>query len=299
VVSVIMDFDAPYDNQVIDGIGADRNVIATFCYDVVDDPDDRSDCDAEPPVEGANTVADLTFVDFQLDSPAKENVTVIGGTSNLVLQNNGTVTFKPEPCVECVREHTFACGGELVSAQRCSDENGDGGFALEGGGFNTDPSSPTPSGAPGPLSGQQGENVSICFYYTSPPTGPVDESDPENQALDQDDIQGLSISAYYDEGLKCLNTWTVENTITEAVGADFIQVDCQENPGGNGGGRLIIGILVDFLPPFDGQTLPPTLDFLKIITVDFQICDNTPCDSVLCVEFRIVGIRWKSPVSRT
>jgi len=285
VVSVIMDFDAPYNNQTIDGIGGDRNVIATFCYDVVDDPDDRSDCDAEPPVEGSNTVADLTFIDFVLDNPAKENVSVINGTSNNVLLNHGTITFKAEPCVECVREHTFACGGELVSAQRCSDDNGSGGFALEGGGFNTDPSTPSNSGAPGPLSGKQGESVSVCFYYTSPPTGTVDESDPENQALDQDDIQGLSISAYYDEGLKCLNTWTVENTITEAVGADFINVDCQDD-GPNGGGRLIVGILVDFLPPFDGQTLPPTLDFLKIICVDFQVSDDIPCDSVLCINFR-------------
>jgi hypothetical protein len=287
VVSVIMDFVADYDNQTIDGTGAENNVVATFCYDVVDDPDDHSDCAGEPPVEGSPTVADLTFVDLVLDIPVKENVAVIGGLSKNVETINGTVTFKPEPCVQCVREHTFACGGELVSAARCTDPiTGEpGGFALEAGGFDVDPSSPDPSGAPGPLSGQQGENIEVCFYYTSPPTGPVDESDDEDNAADVDDIQGLSMSVWYDTGLKCLGTWSVENTITDAVGADFINVDCTDDPGGMGGGRLIIGILVDFLPPFDGQTLPPTLDFLKVISVDFQICDEVPCGDELCVEF--------------
>jgi len=278
VVSVIMDFDPPYDNQVVGpGLGL---VIATYCYDVVDSPDSQAGCDEEPPREGPVVSADLSFSDFTLDSPAKENVTVVNGQSLNVAQVNGSVSFGPSPCVECVRGHTFACGSELVSAERCSGDDGAGGFSLEGNGFALDDSG-TPdqtAGAPGDIIGQSGESVGVCFYYTSPPTGAVDESNPDDLAADQDDIQGLSMSVSYSAHVSCLGTWSLDNTITEAVGADFVNVDCAD-------GRLIIGILVDFLPPFEGQTLPPSLDFLKVISVDFQLSEDLGCDDTVDIWF--------------
>jgi hypothetical protein len=285
VVSVILDFEPPYDNQVVGpGLGL---VIATYCYDVVNSPDSLAGCDEEPPREGPIVSASLSFADFSLDTPPKENVTVVNGQSLNVAQVNGSVSFKPSPCVECVREHVFACGSELSCAERCAAESGEGGFSLEGAGFALcDPVTPdSTAGAPGNLVGQAGLSLPVCFYYTSPPTGIVDESIPEDVANDNDDIQGVSMSVAYDVGLHCLGTFSLEDSITEAVGADFVNVDCEDN-GPNGGGSLIIGVLVDFLPPFEGQTLPPTLDFLKVITVNFALSDTLNCGDQVSMSFQ-------------
>src|SRR5206468_3480032 len=73
-------------------------------------------------------------------------------------------------------------------------------------------------------------------------------------------------------------------------GAEFVNVHCKNGraatePLGPRPGELVVGILVDALPPFDGQELPPTSDFLKLICVDFHASPDANCAT--CAQSKI------------
>jgi hypothetical protein len=259
-LGVVMDLVPPFDGNVIPpGTGL---VIGRFTYSVVDAPQ-TVDCEAEPPVVEPPVVADLTFSDFALGDPPLENIIVVAGFSRNPELRNGKVTFPPPPCPVRVLQ-AFACG----SMQLVDDDN--------------DPTTPM---VPGPVVGPKGSNIQVFYWYRSPPTGPVDENnDPGSEAADPadlDDIQGLSMAVCYGPGLDCLGTYTLEGTITQAIGAEFVNVHCS-----NEKRELVIGILVDALPPFDGKTFPPTIDYLKVIGVDFNVTDQAVCgepsDLIFC-----------------
>jgi hypothetical protein len=120
----------------------------------------------------------------------------------------------------------------------------------------------------------------VCFYYKSP-----EDNAPGHQQFDQ--IQGLSMAVCYPCELTCREgTFDTRGTIVEAVDADFVSHQC-DNDGGDGDGcELIIGILVDAMPPFDGKTLPPTEDFLRIGCIEFSIADQESlCGDCLPITF--------------
>jgi hypothetical protein len=175
----------------------------------------------------------------------------------------------------------FACGGELVRVTPLDPNNA---CAVE---FPTDSNGnfiPDEEGRPAPVRGSPNQTVQVSFYYRSPSTGSVDEGSDTPDPNDMDDIQGLSMAIAYNVGLKCLGTHSIAGTITEAVGAEFVSVHCKDN-GPAGGGSLVIGILVDALPPFDGQTLPPTANLLKVIGVDFSIDAGVACGNPVPILF--------------
>jgi hypothetical protein len=65
-----------------------------------------------------------------------------------------------------------------------------------------------------------------------------------------------------------------------------VSVQCDNDPQDGDGCELIIGILVDALPPFDGVTLPPTDIFLRLGCVRFAVRDDRAlCGECLQVEF--------------
>jgi hypothetical protein len=117
----------------------------------------------------------------------------------------------------------------------------------------------------------------VGFFYKFPNSVILDEGVPSDLVHQ---IQGMSIAACYDRAfLSCKGTYSLAGTITEAVGAEFVNVHCEDTDAADAArpGELIIGILVDAVPPFDGQYLPPTDDFLKLICVDFQVLQTAPC----------------------
>jgi hypothetical protein len=119
----------------------------------------------------------------------------------------------------------------------------------------------------------------VCLYYRAPEDNVSDES------MQTDQIQGFSLSVCFDANcIECLGTFSIAGTILEAVGAEFIEVHCMNgrddtDPLGPRPGELIVGILVDAAPPFDQQELPPTLDFLKLLCVDFRPVDDIDCET--------------------
>ena len=74
-------------------------------------------------------------------------------------------------------------------------------------------------------------------------------------------LQGFSVVISFDPELLEFASATISGTITEVVGAEFI-----EEISNNDAGYAILGCLLDVLPPYDGQVIPSTgleLEFLR------------------------------------
>lgn len=117
--------------------------------------------------------------------------------------------------------------------------------------------------------GAPGETVELCFFWQDP----------------TDNISAFQVGLCFDCNLEFLpNTFTVEGTILDAsgVGAEFVQANV-DNTGPDC--SFVGGILLDFIPPFDGQTVPPVSQFMKMAHVDVRIADDESlCQQ--CLEIR-------------
>ena len=241
LIGVILDTTEPFDNQTL-GPGTDIS-IGRILYELVNAPD-TSEADCDDFQAGPNIETTLEFVDFMLGSPPKDNVVVVDGESIHVDKMSGTLTFRaPSPVFCDPQAKIFTCGGELVRVVR---QAGSGLFDYTDGQFHyiTDEDDKFISddrGAPAPIRVEAGEEVPVSFYYLSPPSGAGKEDD--------DDIQGLSMSARYGTAIFCLGSHSIRESITEAVSTEFVNVDCLNDASGAGGGELIVGLLVDALPP--------------------------------------------------
>jgi hypothetical protein len=267
-LGVVMDFNPPFDNQL-----ASNGEIARCTYRVLSPPTSPN-CPTSPGPDVSSALHLISEAEGRGD-PALYCVTVVNGLSRTPDLVDGSATFRAPDCFQppAPGEQEFACGGPLVRTV----ENACGGaFVLDGSGNMI----PDEEGIPAPVSGSPGGTVAIGFYYRSPSTGIVNEGSDTPDPTDQDDVQGLSMAVVWGPGMTCLETSSIAGTITEAVGAEFVSVHCS-----NETRELVIGILVDALPPFDGQTLPPTSNLLKVISVDFKISDGIPCGQAIEVRF--------------
>ena len=108
----------------------------------------------------------------------------------------------------------------------------------------------------------------------------VKYSDPD------DNIQGFTLTVCYDCELTLdEESWTFEDSILEEVGVEYLAVQVDDDPQDGDGCELIVGILLDALPPFDGQTLPQPEDLLKVGSMTVEIDETAPCDGALTIEF--------------
>lgn len=95
----------------------------------------------------------------------------------------------------------------------------------------------------------------------------------EFRAFNLEPLQGFTIGMTFDpERIRFLSAH-LDGTITEAVGAEFVDpVIDNEN------GTLIIGVLLDVMPPFEGQHIPANGLAFTIAKADFVV--NPPEDPV-------------------
>lgn len=110
-----------------------------------------------------------------------------------------------------------------------------------------------------PLLGLRGGETEACFFYTS-----------------NENVQGFQLVACFDCDLT-LSDFTIADSIVEAVGAEFVNWQIDNDPYDGDGCEFVAGILLDALPPFEGQTLPPTDQPLLIGCVKADIPDAPPC----------------------
>jgi len=144
-----------------------------------------------------------------------------------------------------------------------------------------------PDGVPLTPAGFPGEPVEVCFYYTSPRIGPggVPQVNP---------VQGLVMAAGFDCRISCLeeSLRMPDIAATTLYGPpDFVDLQCDNDPDDGDGCELILAVLMDATPPFDGRMLPPTDDPLLVACVDFWIPEDRRCGDCFDVKFenRISG----------
>ena len=89
-----------------------------------------------------------------------------------------------------------------------------------------------------------GQTGDLCFYYS-----------------DEDDyIQGFTFTVCYDCNLTIHeDSWEFNGSILDQVGVEYTAVQVDDDPDDGDGCELIVALLLDALPPFEGQTLPQTM----------------------------------------
>jgi hypothetical protein len=268
-LGVVMDLTAPFTNNTIP-VG-DANHIASYRY-----------CCNSPPTSGPGVATPLTFCDNTLGTPLKENVIVVGGLSVNPKLENGTFTCKP----------TQAAG------ENCNngiDDDGDGKIDAADADcqqmFACGARAQDVNGIPGPIQGSVGAPVEVCFFIKS----------PEDNAAGHaqfDHIQGFSMALTYCCNISASETFDVSGTIVEAVGAEFISAQADNDPNDGDECELIIGVLVDALPPFDGQTIPPIPTLQRVGCLQFVVKDDVRLCGTCCdIKFKDgVNGRGKVPI---
>lgn len=114
-----------------------------------------------------------------------------------------------------------------------------------------------------------GENVAIHFFYQEPVCH----------------IQGYSLSLQFDCELVGLEgSFSVEDTIVEAVGVEFVSQSVDNDPADGDGCEMVLAVLLDTIPPFDGQTLPQTVQPLSLGFVELFVPDDIDCFATYDVE---------------
>ena len=115
-----------------------------------------------------------------------------------------------------------------------------------------------------------GQTGTLSFCY----------SDPD------DEIQGVTITLCYDCDLTIEEgTFSLEGSIVEMVGAEYINHQVDDDCSDGESGEMILAILLDALPPFEGQTLPPTSEELLIGSIQITVDETAECDAAQEINF--------------
>jgi hypothetical protein len=119
------------------------------------------------------------------------------------------------------------------------------------------------------IEGGEGDIVSVCFFWCDP----------------TDNLAGFQLAVCFDCGLNFIEgTFSVEGSILDEVGAEFVNHNVDNDPNDGDGCEFVAGILLDALPPFEGQTVPQTATPLLIGCIDAEIKGGT-CGQNLLIEF--------------
>jgi hypothetical protein len=271
-LGVVVDLVAPFDGSMIPP-GADQHA-ATYSY-----------CCVSPPREGeAPIVTALSFCDGTLGSPTKDNMLVIAGLSTSALEGlvlvDGEFTCQPvaDALVEVCDNGIDDDGDGLVD---CDDADCEGEpvcrvdnpqmFACGSAVQDAD-------GLPGALQGSIGDDVDVCFYVKSP-------EDALAGHAQFDHIQGFSMALTFCCDIMAAEEFDVSGTIVEAIGAEFVTAQADNDEGDGDGCELVLGVLIDALPPFDGATIPPLEQFQRVGCVAFSVKETAACGSSCEIRF--------------
>ena len=263
-LGVVMDLFSPFEGNVIPA-GANQEVaLLNYC------------CLNPPGAEEAPQVTALTLCDNVLGNPLKENVIVAGGLS--IGEGEGLT----------LTDGQFTCnpgGPPPPPAEICDngiDDDGNGLIDLDDPAcqqmFACGSREVDANGMPGPVEGSVGGETEVCFYVKSP-------EDNASGPAQFDHIQGFSMALSFCCDLIADDTLDISGTIVEAVGAEFVTAQADNDPNDGDGCELILGVLVDALPPFDGATIPPLPDFQRVGCVQFSVRESAACGECCPIEF--------------
>ncbi len=128
-----------------------------------------------------------------------------------------------------------------------------------------------PRGLPGQIGDCfPGEEVEFCLFYEDP----------------TDNLQGMQMALCFDCDFQFVGgSFDITGTIVDEVGAEFVNTHFDNNPNDGDGCELIVGILMDALPPFDEQMLPETATPLEIGCFLMDVSPNAACGDTLSIDF--------------
>jgi len=203
-------------------------------------------CPSRAP-ESADEVHALDLCDGELGEPLKDNILVVGGQSIGVSDDLQ------------LDDGAFTCSYPPVEVTgetefHCSARGG------------------------GELAASAGSEVEVCF-------GIVSREDDAVGHAQSDHIQGFSMAVSFNSDLTCQENLDISGTILEALGAEFVSLQCDNDAGDGDGKELIIGVLIDALPPFDGATIAPSDDVQPIGYITFDVSSDAECGSSAEIEF--------------
>lgn len=273
-LGVVIDLVEPFSNNTIPA-GEGRH-IASYAYR----------CAATPQAD-----TDLIFCNNVLGDPLKENVMVIGGLSVDPILENGK--FKCESLVqrEICDDGVDNDGDNLVD---CADPQCGSDPACQlpaEQSFICGSRTLGPNGAPGAVSASLGDETEVCFFILNP-----EDNAPGLPQFDH--IQGFSMAVTFCCDIAADDTLDISGTILEAIGAEYVNVQADNNANDGDACELIIGVLVDALPPFDMATIPPAPEPQLMGCVTFRVKDTAPCGPCCPIEFTDgVNGRGKVPIN--
>jgi len=177
----------------------------------------------------------------------------------------------------------------LVSATASQAQ---GGPAVEGASFFVGSNQRGEGGSPLAVRGFPNQRTEVFFYYNSPEDG---IPGPEQN----DHLQGFSMVFCYDCRLNCIEeSFRIPpEAITSVISADFVEFQCDNDPGDGDGCEMLLAVLIETLPPFRGDTLPPTSQPLMVGSVEFEVDSRVSCGDELPIEFCDgVNVRGRVPL---
>lgn len=234
---------------------------------------------------------ELRLCDGRLGEPLKDNLIVVSGLS--ITQAEGLALVDGEFCCLPIE---FPCPPGNECCDNGIDDDGDGFIDLDdpdcaGASFlcgGLDLAADTNEDGIPDVSGQRGGSVDVCFYLRV-----LEDNVPGHSQFDH--IQGFSMAVEYCCELSCEEELDISGTILEALEADFVSIQCDNDAADGDGCELIIGVLIEALPPFSGAAIPPLPDPQRIGCVRFQISEEAACDTTCAIEF-VDGLNGRSRV---
>ena len=193
----------------------------------------------------------LEFMDETVGNPTIENVVVVDSLNTRPTFVNGTAT-----CAPIVPGDTKFLCGRL---------DGEGEFDATVFGENLEVVD---------VEAMAGSVAQVCIGYIDP----------------TDNAQGFQFALCLpDESVGILEfkegSFSVEGTILEDLGTEFINQSQDNNPNDGDGIEMTIGILLDALPPFENQTVPSTDFPLVVGCFDVCVSDQAECNTCYPLAF--------------
>ena len=251
-LTVILDIEQPFDGQTIPPGSA--NHIANFQYECMQNgPQLVSFCN-----DLVTTI---------------ENTLVAEGRSIQPLLVDGMVDCQSDPMCppeNCANQIDDDCDGHIDGADT------DCGVSYYIGPLNFDPVLGNTS-----MVTEVGASVTTCFYLQTVENGAVGDLERF------DHVQGFSMAVEFDCRLRAEDSLDISGTMLETLQAEFVSMQVDNEPLlDDDGCELVIAVLVDAMPPFDGATIPP-LDFPQCMgCVKMTVADNPDlCGTCLTIGF--------------
>jgi hypothetical protein len=235
-----------------------------------------------PPLStGADPVdAGVVFCDMTIGDPLKDNLIVVGGRS-LTVADGLRLTANPVRCVA----PTVEPPSRETDCDDGIDNDLDGLIDLD------DPDCQTFDFeviSDGVIAAQIGDDTELVLSYNAPTEAALGIGGSGGDVLlgdsPQVSTQGFSLGFSFDCSQVAANsTFDIGGTILESLGAEFIGVQADNADDDGDGCSLVLAVLVDALPPFDGAVIPGLAQPQAMGSLSVRVLADVACGTSIVI----------------